>query len=72
MATFATTPFLSLQAELNFKHNNKSLEKMRKNGNDLGEIVIVGSRYGKLADVITPLYSQEGPIEQKDIRSIWR
>lgn len=41
---------------------------MRKNGNDLGEIVIVGSRYGKLADVITPLYSQEGPIEQKDIR----
>jgi len=32
------------------------------------EIVIVGSRHGKLADRIEPLYNQESPIEMKDIR----
>lgn len=32
------------------------------------EIVIVGSRHGKLADQIESLYKQESPIEVKDIR----
>ena len=31
------------------------------------EIIIVGSRYGELADVITPLYNKKAPIDSKDI-----
>ena len=33
------------------------------------EIVIVGSRHGKLADQIESLYKQESPIEVKDIKN---
>lgn len=32
------------------------------------EIVIVGSRYGELADVVNPLYEQRLPIEPEDIK----
>ena len=31
------------------------------------EIVIVGSKYGELADVVNPLYEKGEPIEKKDI-----
>ena len=32
------------------------------------EIVIVGSRYGELADVLRPLYRQMAPMAQEDIK----
>ena len=40
------------------------------NNEDLNtdEIVIVGSRYGDLADVVTPFYEKGTPIEPEDIR----
>lgn len=34
------------------------------------ELVVVGSRYGDLADVVKPLYEKGEPIDQKDIKDI--
>lgn len=41
---------------------------MKSNNTISEEIVIVGSRYGELADETSLLYKQEGPIGVKDIR----
>ena len=38
--------------------------------NDTDEIVIVGSRYEELADVVCPLYDKRRPIETKEIPRI--
>ena len=34
------------------------------------EIIIVGSRYGELADVLNPLYKEEKPIEEEEIQKM--
>ena len=41
---------------------------MNNNDNVSEEIVIVGSRYGELADEIATLLNQEDPIGESDIR----
>jgi hypothetical protein len=52
--------------------NLKNITHMNNNSLETDELVIVGGRYGDLADKLTPLFDKGGPIDEKEQKMITR